>query len=1113
MWLPLLLLLGWLAAAGPAQAATYGFRSDTYAWESATNTISWDRTCTAYPGDDDKATLTFTGGFTFPFASTTYGSVRVLSNGMLQFGADTGFHRNYSNTNLPAGAASSRSGCAATTTTLALMAYWTDLDPSRAGSGNVTWQQKGTAPNRYVVVSWNSVYQYNTSTPYAFQVVLYENGEFKYQYGNANASGSNATIGVQVSATDYTLYAYNSGYNANGSAIRWYRPSGTPERVAEYRFDESSWNGSIGEVRDSSGRSQHGVRVGSASPTASGVVCRRLEIPANTSTTISAVDSSLDVDTGVGSTGSLSMWVRSNNAWTSGTAAMLASATTVANRPFFLQRTAGGALQFTVADSAGAVLSASTPTLAYAAGTWVHVTATWLVRTGTSQSTARLFVNGVQQAVGNAKLNGTLDPSLGTLFIGDNRSTATPSGATNNSANGQIDEARIYNFELGAAEIALDMAQTHDCAPPLHHLEIRHASGQGVTCQASTFTVAACQDAACATPYTGGLTGTLSATSAGTLAWPGGAAFVIPVGSSSSTVALHLLTAGTAALGVAGSAPAATASPTCDFGSPACTYTAADTGLLVSVPSHLSESSQTLRLQAVRKADHSAACTAAFGNVTRSIGLSCSHVEPTSGSRPVRVGGRALNAANNATSACDGTSQSLSLAFDATGTATTTLLYADAGQVAVSASYAGGSATGDAGLSLGGSTRFVAAPARLVVSGVTAAPVRAGSAFSATVTALNSAGAATPGFGRESTPASVGLAWARTAPTGTGASDGVFTGSLGGFSSGSATAGDLVWSEVGSGTLTASLTGGNYLGSGLAPAAGSAGAGRFVPHHFDVTATPACGVFSYSGQPFTVTLTARNGLPSPTTTVNYDGSAATSPPHAQGVTLSDIGGAAGGWNGTQTVAAARFSAGIATAGTPAFTFTDKLTVPRSLVLRATDADGTSSAGTSEPSMPLRSGRLRLYNAFGGNAAALTLAAQAQYWSGSAWVLNSADSCTAVSAAAVALVQTLDHKGQAAASWSPIFGSLAFSGGHAGLSVSAPPTGRAGSVDLALNLGSGTTDQSCLASHPAGTGANQPWLRARQGSCSTAWDRDPSARATFGVAAPETRKTIFVQELY
>ena len=60
-------------------------------------------------GDDDKATISFTGGFRFRFAGTDYSSVRVLSNGMLQFGSDTGFYRNYTNTTLPAGPASARS--------------------------------------------------------------------------------------------------------------------------------------------------------------------------------------------------------------------------------------------------------------------------------------------------------------------------------------------------------------------------------------------------------------------------------------------------------------------------------------------------------------------------------------------------------------------------------------------------------------------------------------------------------------------------------------------------------------------------------------------------------------------------------------------------------------------------------------------------------------------------------------------------------------------------------------------------------------------------------------------------------------------------------------------
>jgi MSHA biogenesis protein MshQ len=82
-----------------------------------------------------------------------------------------------------------------------------------------------------------------------------------------------------------------------------------------------------------------------------------------------------------------------------------------------------------------------------------------------------------------------------------------------------------------------------------------------------------------------------------------------------------------------------------------------------------------------------------------------------------------------------------------------------------------------------------------------------------------------------------------------------------------------------------------------------------------------------------------------------------------------------------------------------------------------------------------------------------------------------------------------------------------------LTLGAPSPTSTGSLDFALNLGATTTDQSCLGAHPASTGAALPWLRSQNGACSTLWDRDPSARATFGIYAPETRKTIHVRELF
>lgn len=1110
----MLLLLGPLGLPGLAQAATYTYRSDAFAWESAANTVRWDNACTGYPNDDDQATLVFTGGFTFRFAGVNHASVRVLANGMLQFGPDTGLFRTYTNTTLPAAAAGARAGCVASATTATMMAYWTDLDPGRAGSGRVTWEQKGTAPNRRVVVSWNDVYQYNTSTPYTFQIILFENGEFKYQYGNANATGSNATIGVQVSDTDHTLYSFRSGYNANGSAIRWFIPSGAPARIAEYRFDENAWNGAVGEVRDSSGNGFHGTATGGAASTAAGQVCRALSVPANTTTASAAVDSAVDVDTTLGSIGTLSFWYASNTAWTTGTA-MLADATIDPSRGFHLSRQSGGALRLSLTDRNGTALAVTAPGRNPGAGVWTHIAATWSLRAGTNQSVLRLYVNGAQVAIVNGTTSGALDPSLGSLFIGDNRSAFLPSGGTDDSANGRIDEMRMYNFELSPAEIALDIAQGHDCAPPLHHLELRHPTGTGPTCSPSALTLAACMDAACTTLYTGGVQVTM--TGGAGITWPDSAAVTIPAGSGTATVRMQMTTPGAAPLGATATSPVATQATTCDFGSPGCTWTATDSALVLTVADHVAETpGTTLRVAAVRRSDASAQCVPAFVGA-RTVQLACEHVDPAAGTQAVRVAGTALNAAAAPGAACDATGRAVALTFDATGTATVPLAYADAGRIGLTARYTGGGATGDPGLQMSGTARFVAAPASFGFSAVTGGTIRAGSPFSATVTALNAAGAPMPAFGREAAPQGPRLSHVRVSPTGAGASDGVFSGNLGAFSGGSATAAALTWSEVGRIDLRADLAG--YLGSALS-VAGRTGTdgltvGRFIPHHFDVTATPACGTFSYAGQPFAVTVTAMNGLPVPSRTVNHDGGGALSPATARAVTLADAAGLGrGDFGGTEAVPASRFVAGMATAPGVTYRYTTPLAPPGSLALRATDADGVSSAGHAEAPMPLRSGRLWLASGTGPERQPLALAVQAQHWSGQAWVLNSLDHCTRVPAAAVALSGALDHRGVAATWTSSVTGAIALTAGQGTLVLAAPtPAGTTGRLDVALNLGGGAADQSCLAAHPATTGAALPWLRSRHGACATTFDRDPAARASFGIASPETRRTMHVRELY
>jgi len=246
---------------------------------------------------------------------------------------------------------------------------------------------------------------------------------------------------------------------------------------------------------------------------------------------------------------------------------------------------------------------------------------------------------------------------------------------------------------------------------------------------------------------------------------------------------------------------------------------------------------------------------------------------------------------------------------------------------------------------------------------------------------------------------------------------------------GAASPADLYYSEVGSFKLVGSGTGGaaviNYLGTSgvnLVPVVFNAAGGqnnvigRFIPHHFDTVVTQGCDVggFTYSAQPFRMTVTAKNGLATPTTTLNYDGTASTSPNFAKAVTLSDANGTTVGALSNTTVAAALFAQGVAvtlnppTTSSPIYTFTSRQTVPTIIKLRAIDTDNVSSATGTEGTANIRSGRARLSNAYGSELLDLPMSFRTEYWNGTGWMLNSADVCTgdATLGAANALSLTL-----------------------------------------------------------------------------------------------------------
>lgn len=659
----------------------------------------------------------------------------------------------------------------------------------------------------------------------------------------------------------------------------------------------------------------------------------------------------------------------------------------------------------------------------------------------------------------------------------------------------------------------------------VHHVRIEH-SGSGVTCTPTTVTVKACSDESCSSLYTGGLTGTLAASGTPTVNWVGGASFTVD-STGSTTKSVQVTTAGNVTWSTTGESPAPSNATSCYIGATAsCTYSSALSGFIFNVPDHYSDAEQTITVSAVKQSDSSLACTPAFAGVSKSVTFKCSYGNPTSGTLPVRMTNNqttpasyALNSTNSTSAACDGTGQSLSLAFNANGVATgVKVQYADVGNMSLTASYSGSGT--EAGLVMTGSDTFIVAPKDFVFSDITAAPIAAGADFSATVTARNSSGNAVPNFGKETVTESVTLALgSRVAPSGTNdCVNGPCTGSVSGsvtlpWSSGAATASNLTYSEVGTMTLTGTLSSGStpgYLGSGLSATGTSATVGAFVPAYFNTVVTPGCGTFTYSGQPFTVAVTAKrtNGA----TTVNYSNLSGCSV-CSKNVTLQDPTDTAK-FNSTNTVAATAFAKGVGTSSTVAYTLTPVTTGPTTITLRAIDSTVTpnvSSSGHTEGTADLRSGRLRLFNVFGTEKADLAMPIQTQYWTGKSWIVNNLDSCTSLPANAFNLIGAPAGGG--------VSGSVSIAGGNGSLLLTKPNPVTTATVDLAANLGSSGSDTSCLASH-GGTPANLPWLRGQygstypDGSACPATGRDPSARATFGLySVPEKRKAIHIRETY
>jgi MSHA biogenesis protein MshQ len=554
----------------------------------------------------------------------------------------------------------------------------------------------------------------------------------------------------------------------------------------------------------------------------------------------------------------------------------------------------------------------------------------------------------------------------------------------------------------------------------IDHVRLTH-TGSGVICAGSAVTVTACQspdsNGTC-TVSTVGVSGNLVAKN-GAGAVVATQAFSIPAGSSSTTVTISDPTAETVTFSTTNlSATAVGASPYSCWdsaaGSASCSHVFSNAGFIFSGAANGSEtsipnqvagtSSATYYLRAVKSGTTTGVCTAALTGVqTVNMAYMCNNPTTCAGSDLMSVnGGTATTIRRNNNGSITGYT-GVSLTFDANGNAPLTLNYSDVGLVALYASKTVNSAT-----LTGNSNSFVVKPYGFSISGIKrtsdgfANPaasnatgskfVAAGETFSATVTSVSSTGSTTPNFGREVTPEGVTLSPGVVAPT--GGSAGALTGTAVipgvGFTNGVASVADLAWSEVGILALTPRVTDGDYLGAGPVTGAASANIGRFYPDHFTTTVTPGCSsslAFTYSGQPFKVEVAALNT--SGGTTTNYNSSG-----FSKAVTLSNTNaGAAGAFSGS--ISAGAFTAGVGSSTAPLFTFTSRQTVPSTIIVRAVDADGVSSAGWTEGGTLIRSGRLLLSGAYGSEFLPVRVPVLAQYWTSSGWQQNTADACSVI----------------------------------------------------------------------------------------------------------------------
>ncbi len=526
-------------------------------------------------------------------------------------------------------------------------------------------------------------------------------------------------------------------------------------------------------------------------------------------------------------------------------------------------------------------------------------------------------------------------------------------------------------------------------------------------------------------------------------------------------------------------------------------------------------SPNTVALQAIKTNDSTGACEAFLTN-SQSINMAYECVTPaTCKLAPVTIGGVAIGD-NGSGSVVDYNNISMDFGDASQNKAEITVNYPDAGQIRLHAQLQLQDENGtDTTLMSGSSNAFWVRPDKLLVTatgstglintGSSGTPKhKAGDAFNLVVSAVNTAGNVTENY----FPGQIQLKLTRTGPISGGdegnlvyslASGGLttvllaaspapaFTSvTLESFSDGISTYNDATYSEVG--LFTLDIQDLNYGGVGIN--ADEINVGRFYPDHFDVVASngsfdTGCGASVYISEPFsylvepTLTITAKNAIGG--VTKNYTGTSyqkliagdiARSFPVADNTTDGVVSmtrmavttgtnvGALTGSNGemTYTFNSSDTFTYTKDVNSQIATFVADVSILTDAIVESA-GDGVSATASPLPTITptgidILFGRWRMENVFGPETSALSMVSIVEYFDGSIFLTNTADTCTDLSAkvsidgGAVNTGYTGIGVGGGTSDFSQ---SLLTDGGDRGFSFTAPLVGNTGSINVGVDL--------------------------------------------------------------